>query len=623
MKPSTEDPQPGRTARTESAASIVNVAAYKFAPLSELKPLREHLLRFCRSRALKGTILLSTEGINLFVAGSRPVVDELLVELRAIPGLEQLPVKISASARQPFSRMLVRIKKEIIAFGVEGIDPARKPAPKISPQELKRWLDEGRPITLLDTRNDYEIKLGTFRGALTPGIDHFREFPKAVSGLPPELKQQPIVMFCTGGIRCEKAGPFMEREGFEQIYQLDGGILKYFEDCGADHYDGECFVFDYRVGLDPSLQETESDQCYACQTPLTPEDQQDARFVKGTSCPFCFAPGAEQRAKALDARHRALRAAVAPLPGSVPYHNYRPLIVPAAYDRATLLDFLGGIFAHVPREHWAELCAAGRILAEDENSVGGDHVVRAGERYLNSEPATTEPDVNADIRIVHEDEAFLVVDKPAPLPLHPSGRFNKNTLQAILQTVYAPQKPRPAHRLDANTSGLVVFSRTRHFAGLLQPQFAAGSVEKVYLARVQGHPREDIFACDAPIGTETLEAGLRTVDAAAGLASRTEFRTRVRYTDGTALIEARPLTGRTNQIRIHLWELGLPICGDSSYLADHAIGDMQTQSVGDPPLCLLAHRIEFAHPLSGERLSFASSLPSWVVLNQAELTKPE
>ena len=152
--------------------------------------------------------------------------------------------KESPSAEQPFNRMLVKIKKEIIAFGVAGIDPASRPTPKLSARELKQWLDEGRPVTLLDIRNDYEVRMGTFRGARRAGIDHFREFPAAVQQLPAELKQQPVVMFCTGGIRCEKAGPFMEQAGFQNVHQLDGGILKYFEECGGAHYDGECFVFE-------------------------------------------------------------------------------------------------------------------------------------------------------------------------------------------------------------------------------------------------------------------------------------------------------------------------------------------------------------------------------------------
>ena len=276
--------------------TITNIAAYKFASLIDLKPLRERLIRDCKQWGLKGTILLSPEGINLFTAGARPDIDKLLAELRAVPGLESLEVKFSESDHQPFHRMLVKIKREIIAFGVEGIEPVRNPAPRIAARELKQWLDEGRPVTLLDTRNDYEVKLGTFRNAKVIGIQHFRNFPDAVRRLPAELKQQPIVTFCTGGIRCEKAAPFMIREGFEQIYQLDGGILKYFEECGAAHYDGECFVFDQRVGVDPTLHETESAQCHACQTPLTATDQLDTRYVAGKSCPYCYRSTEEQRA---------------------------------------------------------------------------------------------------------------------------------------------------------------------------------------------------------------------------------------------------------------------------------------------------------------------------------------
>jgi UPF0176 protein len=182
----------------------------------------------------------------------------------------------------------VKIKKEIIAFGVEGIDPARRPTAKLPARTLKQWLDEGRPITLLDTRNDYEVRMGTFRGALPAHIDHFREFPDAVKRLPEELKDRPIVMFCTGGIRCEKAGPLMEREGFKHVHQLEGGILKYFEECGSAHYDGECFVFDRRVGVDPSLQQTKSALCFNCQMPLTEAEQRDPRYVPDISCPHCF-----------------------------------------------------------------------------------------------------------------------------------------------------------------------------------------------------------------------------------------------------------------------------------------------------------------------------------------------
>ena len=267
--------------------TFINISVYKFTPLTELVPLRDQLRRHTADAGLRGTILLSPEGINLFVAGTRETIDGLLQILHAVAGLADLKPKESISDEQPFNRMLVKIKKEIIAFGIEGIDPAGRPTAKLPARTLKQWLDEGRPVTLLDTRNDYEIRMGSFTRALPARIAHFREFPEAVGRLPEELKHQPIVMFCTGGIRCEKAGPFMEKSGFTNVHQLDGGILKYFEECGGAHFEGECFVFDRRVGVDPSLQETNSVLCYNCQLPLKEEEQRHPHYVPDVSCPHC------------------------------------------------------------------------------------------------------------------------------------------------------------------------------------------------------------------------------------------------------------------------------------------------------------------------------------------------
>jgi UPF0176 protein len=590
--------------------TITNISCYLFAPLTDLKGLRERLIAVCKERGLKGTILLSTEGINLFIAGPREQVDELVAVIRSIPGLAGLAPKYSESAHQPFNRMLVRIKKEIIAFGVEGIDPAKYTSPRMEARTLKQWLDEGRPVVLLDTRNDYEVKLGTFKGAHVIGVNSFREFPEAVRNLPPELKKQPIVTFCTGGIRCEKAAPFMEREGFEQIWQLEGGILKYFEEVGGDHYDGECFVFDQRVGVDPGLEETQSAQCYMCQSPLTDADQTDPRFVENVSCPYCFKTTEQQMQEMIVKRHAKIRQLTSPLPGSAPYDNYRPLNVPKQCDGMTLLETLVTILPVVPREEWVTRFANQRLLDKDMQAATADQIVRAGERFVQLVPANVEPDVNADIRMLHEDQAILVVEKPAPLPMHPGGRYNRNTLQYILDEVYHPQKLRACHRLDANTSGLVVVARSRHFAGQVQPQFSRGEVEKLYLARVHGHPAEDSFVCEAPISREAGALGGREVDEEGGDEARTEFRVLSRDADGTTLLEARPITGRTNQIRIHLWQLGFPILGDPTYLPGGAVGDTQTLAVGAPPMCLHAARVSFVHPLSKERVIFESK-PAW------------
>lgn len=239
-------------------AAFINISAYKFAPLDNLPALKESLLDRANTLELKGTVLLSPEGINVFIAGLAANVDAFMAQLQLIAGLENLTPKKSISAHQPFGRMRVKIKEEIIAFGVPGIDPARLPAPRLEPRTLKQWLDEGKPVLLLDTRNRYEVERGTFRGAIAADIRHFRDFPNAVRRFPRPVENQPVVMFCTGGIRCEKAGPFMQREGFQNVFQLEGGILKYFEECGGAHYEGECFVFDERAGVDTALRPTQS-----------------------------------------------------------------------------------------------------------------------------------------------------------------------------------------------------------------------------------------------------------------------------------------------------------------------------------------------------------------------------
>lgn len=592
-------------------SAITNISTYRFAELSGLKELRESLIADCKEWNLKGTILLSTEGINLFVAGSPDSIEALLAKLRAVPGLESLMPKVSISEKQPFNRMLVRLKKEIISFGMESIRPANYTSPKISAGELKQWLDEGRPVTLLDTRNDYEVKLGTFKGALVPNINTFREFPEAVRKLPDTLKYQPVVMFCTGGIRCEKAGPFMENEGFTNIYQLDGGILKYFEECGGEHYEGECFVFDQRVGVDPALRESDYAVCFACQAPLDSADQEDPRHVVGVSCHRCFVSAPEKMSGKISQRHEAIKLQTNPLPGSIAAENRRPINIPASHDGKTLLETLISLFPQISETEWQKRCNDGRFKNYGGVVRGRDHVVRGGERVIQIFPSNIEPSVSADIRILHEDEAIVVIQKPAPLPMHACGRFHRNTLQYILNLVYAPKYPRPVHRLDANTTGLVVFARTRHFCRLLQKQFVDGTVEKKYIVRIMGHPPDDIFFSDAPISLEPDLLGSRYVDELDGLPSRTDFQVIKRCPDNTTLLEAKLGTGRTNQIRVHLWQLGFPVVGDATYLSNHQIGETQTLSLGDPPLQLHAWKLSLRNPLSGEIMNLEASRPVW------------
>jgi UPF0176 protein len=234
-------------------APVENIAGYLFTPLLDLETRVVHLRLLCERLSLKGTILLAPEGINLFLAGSSAQIDAFLSELKTDAAFHALAVKISYSETPPFLRLKVKLKQEIVPLGVNNLDPNRSPAPRMSSAELKRWLDEGRKFILLDTRNRFEFNHGTFDGAIDLNIEKFRDLPDAVQQQRVALENLPIVTFCTGGIRCEKAAPLLQKMGFSEVYQLDGGILKYFEEQGHAHYHGSCFVFDERIGLDGDL----------------------------------------------------------------------------------------------------------------------------------------------------------------------------------------------------------------------------------------------------------------------------------------------------------------------------------------------------------------------------------
>ncbi len=268
--------------------AFANIASYKFVDLDEswIKELRPSLRLQCEDLGLRGTILLSPEGVNLFLSGRRDNISSFRTFIASFGPFEDLYFKISYSADHSFRRMLVKIKKEIIPFGVSGIRPSRLTSARLHPSELKRWLDEKREVVLLDTRNDYEVELGTFRHAINLNLEKFRDFPKAVESIE-ELKKVPVVTFCTGGIRCEKAAPLMEELGFEKVYQLEGGILGYFEECGGSYWDGECFVFDGRVAVDADLAETDTEFCFRCQHVLRPNEMIGDDYVPGVRCPFC------------------------------------------------------------------------------------------------------------------------------------------------------------------------------------------------------------------------------------------------------------------------------------------------------------------------------------------------
>jgi len=319
---------------------------------------------------------------------------------------------------------------------------------------------------------------------------------------------------------------------------------------------------------------------------------------------------------------------ISPLPGSEPYFNMRPLNVPARFDGYQLIDFLAEWHPQIPREEWLARIERSRIVPgqrygrrrrkmkspQESVPLSPERKVRGGERFEHLLPETTEPDINGHIDIVFEDDQFIVVNKPAPLPLHPSGRFNRNTLQYILDEVYRPEHPLPAHRLDANTSGVLLLCRKRSIAKMVQPQFENRTVRKTYIARTHGHPVHDRFRCDAPIATCPGHKGLRMVDAD-GHSAETQFQLLSRLDDGTAVLRVSPLTGRTNQIRLHLWHLGFPIVGDPAYLKDGETGENKTLSVHDEAMCLHALSLSL-HDCNGELREFSVPTPAWAEMTE-------
>lgn len=237
---------------------IINIAAYKFVALTDLEQRKVEVMSQAQALALKGTVLLTPEGINLFLAGAGLAIDSFLTWLRTDPVFADLEVKYSVSEGVPFKKLLIKIKKEIIRMNHPTIRPESGRAPAVDAHTAARWISEGkddagRPVVLLDTRNDFEVQAGTFTGAINWGLSKFTEFPQAVLEHKDEFAGKTVISFCTGGIRCEKAAIFMGDVGVENVYQLDGGILKYFEETGGVGYEGNCFVFDERRSLDATL----------------------------------------------------------------------------------------------------------------------------------------------------------------------------------------------------------------------------------------------------------------------------------------------------------------------------------------------------------------------------------
>ncbi|MCV0393832.1 MAG: rhodanese-related sulfurtransferase [Rhizobiaceae bacterium] len=292
-------------------SGLVHVAAlYRFAPVADPAALRDALVERCRERGILGTLIVAGEGLNGTVAGTRGALDDLVGFIRALDGFGRLDVKWSTSAEPPFHRLKVRLKSEIVTMGVPGIDPNSTAGTYVAPRDWNALIADPETV-VIDTRNAYETKLGSFERAIDPRTGSFRDFPAWAAARRDEFAGRRVAMFCTGGIRCEKATAFMKRLGVEEVFHLEGGILSYLEEVPAAEslWRGECFVFDERVSVGHGLEGGEAELCRACRHPLTLAERAGPAYVEGISCPHCAGTRSEADRARYAERHRQVRLA--------------------------------------------------------------------------------------------------------------------------------------------------------------------------------------------------------------------------------------------------------------------------------------------------------------------------
>jgi UPF0176 protein len=290
--------------------NITVCALYKFVRLENFENIKPALLSAMEENDVKGTLLLAEEGINGTVAGPQQGIDNVLAFLQQDERLSPLSYKYSYNTENPFQRTKVKLKKEIVTMGVEGIDPTLTVGTYVKPKDWNALISDPE-VLLVDTRNDYEVEIGTFQNAVNPNTETFREFPDYVAKNLDKNKHKKVAMFCTGGIRCEKSTAYLKEQGFDEVYHLEGGVLKYLEEVPAEEtmWEGECFVFDSRVAVNHSLEQGQYDQCFACRFPITEEDKTSEHYIKGVSCPKCIDKYSEEQRAGFRERERQVNLA--------------------------------------------------------------------------------------------------------------------------------------------------------------------------------------------------------------------------------------------------------------------------------------------------------------------------
>jgi UPF0176 protein len=560
---------------------LVHSAFYQFVRVDHPETLASWIRSICQG--INGSILIATEGLNGTIAGSSNAIEQFENQLKCHALFSKLTFKHSACTTAPFGLLRIHVKPEIVQMGVSDIDAVNHQPNAVSPKQWAELIGQEH-IILLDNRNRFEFNLGHFKGAINPDVSHFKNFPDYVKTNLPEWKAagKTIAMYCTGGIRCDKTSAWLSEQGVDSIV-LNGGILNFFEQQPESRlFEGECFVFDNRVALNNRLTQTQTtaEQVYANE------------------------PDAAWRI----ARAQTLLAA-ATIPSLNPSNrSHRSKVTTTEGEHATMLDFFVDRFDHVKKEYWQRRFMAGEITDQNGHSLEAKTRFRLGQTLHYNRAILNERRIPFEAGVIYEDELIVVADKPQFLSVAPSGNQVSETLLMRLREQLNCPTLSPAHRIDRDTAGLVLFTKQKMHRGLYQNLFRDRFIHKIYWA-VAAY-RKDVLL-PVQIHNRLGRSAQHFMQAAstAGIPNAQTLIELIEHNQQWGLYCLTPTTGQRHQLRAHMSELGLPLLNDEIYPVikpEVADTDEAWLSRYQRPLQLLAKHLRFSDPYTQQWRDFTS-----------------
>jgi UPF0176 protein len=565
---------------------LVHSSFYRFTSISNPEDLALWLGKI--SDGVNGSILVAAEGINGTIAGTPAKIEQFENQLLSHALFSGITFKHSNCTTAPFGLFRVHVKPEIVQMGVANVDAINHQPNAVSPMQWAKLIEQGN-IVLLDNRNRFEFELGHFKGAINPNVSYFKDFPEYLEAHLPQWRAEgkTVAMYCTGGIRCDKTSAWLSEKGIDSIV-LDGGILNFFKNQPESTlFEGECFVFDNRLALNTQLQ----------QSKITPEQV----YAKEPDAQWRIA----RAKKLLDSAAEPISKVTIKPKGTL----NRSRVVTTEGPYKTALDFFNARFDHVTTEQWQQRFHLGEITNEKGNVVTADDVFKLGTTFYYNRALANERPIPFEAKIIFEDELIVVADKPHFLSVAPSGDQVHETLLMRLRRQLDCPMLSPAHRIDRDTAGLVLFTKQKAHRGLYQNLFRDRFIQKMYWA-VAAYNKELALPLCIHNRLDRCPHHFMQAASAAGTPNAETLIELHDHNEQWGLYRLTPRTGQRHQLRVHMNELGLPILNDEIYPAlkpEVADTDEAWASRYQRPLQLLAKQLSFIDPFTHQTRFFTSN----------------